>query len=59
MKFWDNITKVLLHIRKSVREQPLSMGETGAEGNELGSEIFMHIGTGVSNIYQLSSCGMK
>ena len=32
------------------REQSLSMGETGAEGIELGFEIVMHVGTGVWNL---------
>ena len=35
---------------KSIREQSLSIGETGGEGDELGSEIFMHVGTEVCNL---------
>ena len=39
-----------------LREQSLSMGETGAEGNGQGYEIFLQVMTGV---FHYSSWGMK
>ena len=36
--------------KNAIREQSLSMGETGAEGIELGYEILMHVVTGVLSI---------